>query len=128
MREFRDPYCVTKQKSRALKRLVAMGAPLPVHRQAFSSWMDGLVGGHTSYNIFVATLRSHQATAFHSLHIYSLIVPHDALLEDDTGIADRHALWMLVRGFFFLVASCRRSPVPDLSWIWCLFGCTNDQL
>ena len=40
-----------------------MGAPLPVHRQAFSSWMEGLVGGHTSYNIFVATLRSHQATA-----------------------------------------------------------------
>ena len=37
---------------------------------------------------------------FHSLHIYSVIVPHDALLEDDTGIADRHALWMLVRVFF----------------------------
>ena len=55
-----------------------------------------------TYNIFVATLRSHQATAFHSLHIYSLIVPHDALLEDDTSIADRRrALWMLVRGFFF---------------------------
>ena len=29
-----------------------------------------------------------------------MIVPHDALLEDDTGIADRHALWMLVRVFF----------------------------
>ena len=38
---------------------------------------------------------------FHSLHIYSVIVPHDALLEDDTSIADRRrALWMLVRVFF----------------------------
>lgn len=55
-----------------------------IARRSRPGW---LVGGHTSYNTSVATFNSNPGLYF--LHIYRLLVPHGAFLEDDTaGIAD----------------------------------------
>jgi hypothetical protein len=106
-----------KKKGQSLEEARSW-CPLPVHRQAFSSWK---VGGW-SHKLQYFRCHLQQQSGLYFLHIYRLLVPHGAFLEDDTRtLPICRPLWNSGG------TRCRRNSVPDLSWIWCLHaGCTNN--